>query len=90
MRRRPLNVLIAMILSFVLLVPFQIDAKEPGRGEAPECQQQCLSKHEQTMAKLISDYGKTPNKIEFQDQVQRAVEAYLSCTENCREVLPVK
>jgi hypothetical protein len=42
------------------------------------------------MGKLEEQYKTTNNRMAFQDEVGKAVSEYSSCTENCRELLPVK
>jgi hypothetical protein len=76
-------------LGFVAVF-FPVHVGNASRGDAPRCQQECLRKHQAEMERLAKEYAGERNKMEFQNRVDDAVKDYWMCTENCREVQPVK
>lgn len=60
------------------------------RGDAPQCQTECLAQHRSDVEKLMNNYEKTHYKPDFQEHMDKAVEAYRACIENCKELMPVK
>jgi hypothetical protein len=60
------------------------------RGDAPQCQNECLKEHSEKMAMLDKGLTKTGNKFTYQDQVAQEENRYALCLTNCREVVPIK
>jgi hypothetical protein len=60
------------------------------RGDAPQCQTECLAQHRSAVNRLMKNYEKTQNKADFQEHMDKAVEQYRACIENCKELMPVK
>ncbi len=82
-------IVFAFVCTFLYLpVPFAY--AEGKRGEAPQCDQECLAHHSEKMNQLSQEYLKTKDKMSYQDKVQEEVSRYTRCLTNCREVLPVK
>jgi hypothetical protein len=60
------------------------------RGDAPQCQKECLKEHSEKMAMLDKGLSKTGKKFAYQDQVAQEENRYARCLENCREVISIK
>jgi hypothetical protein len=60
------------------------------RGDAPQCQKECLKEHSEKMAILGEGLSKTRNKFAYQDQVEEEENHYARCLTNCREIIPIK
>lgn len=81
--------LVALLSLFLSILPV-IGYTAAKRGDAPRCQTECLTQHRSNAKKLINNYEKTQNKADFQEHLDKAVEKYRECIENCRELMPVK
>jgi hypothetical protein len=71
---------------FSLLVPLA----KTNRGDAPQCQEECLARHSERVGQLSEEYLKTGNKLGYQDRIEKEVLNYSRCLTDCREVLPIK
>ena len=80
---------VAVLVLFLSILPV-IGYTAAKRGDAPQCQTECLTQHRSNVRKLINNYEKTQSKADFQERVDKAVEAYRMCIENCKELMPVK
>ncbi len=78
------------MLCLLLVFLTAIGHAAPKRGDAPQCQAECLAQHRIKMDKLTQDYEVTRNRIDYQEQVDKVVAEYSSCIENCKEPFPVK
>jgi hypothetical protein len=65
-------------------------AETPKRGDYPKCQETCVLQLKTRMTGLSDDYGKSGNRLVYEERVGQARSAYDSCIDNCREPLPVK
>jgi hypothetical protein len=81
---------VAAVLGLFLSMLTVIGYAAAKRGDAPRCQTECLAQHRSNIEKLMNNYEKTQNKVDFQEHVDKAVEEYRECVENCRELMPVK
>jgi hypothetical protein len=84
------NFYVIAVLGLSLSVLPVIGYAAAKRGDAPQCQTECLAQHTSTVKKLTNDYVKTQNKGDFQEHMDKAVEEYRACIENCKELMPVK
>ncbi len=90
MKRVPIFLVMVVIgIAFTILTVYYSEGTAK-RGEAPLCQQECLQEHERQVARLAEEYAGKKHKPDYQDKLQQAVKDYWTCTENCREPLPVK
>jgi len=80
------------VLWLLLIVPAGVDAAStnPQRGDHPACESDCLRSHQRKMEQTFITFNREGNYQEFEEQVDRAVNGYLQCIENCRKQLPVK
>ena len=82
-----------ILLSFVLCFFYcsrSTTIAKTKRGDAPHCQEECLTHHADRMGQLSQEYLKTKNKMGYQDRVEEEFLNYSRCVTDCREVLPVK
>lgn len=82
-------ILTATALLSVLFAPL-FASGTPQRGQAPECQEECLKKHTENMQKLAEEYKATGNRLQYQDNVQLQGLQYEACIKSCRQFYPVK
>ncbi len=82
-------ILLVSAFFFLTLSPSAARGKVK-RGDAPQCQQQCLARHSEKMAKLSEEYAGTLNKTKYQDEVELEIGEYSRCLTECRDVIPVK
>lgn len=83
----------AVLLAFVLgfgLVTAPHAAGQGKRGDYPQCQKCCLSTLETSMSGISEEYGKTGNRLRYQERVERARVDYDDCIANCKDLIPVK
>lgn len=80
------------VLWLLLVIPTGLDAAStnPQRGDHPTCESDCLRSHQQKMEQTFSTFNREDNYQEYEEQVDKAVNGYLQCIENCRKQLPVK
>jgi len=81
---------VVVVLGLFLSILPVIGYTAAKRGDAPRCQTECLAQHRSNVKKLMNNYEKTQNKADFQEHVDKAVEEYRECIENCKELIPVK
>ena len=84
---------IIILLAFVLCSFYCLPSAAPAktkRGDAPHCQEECLTHHTDRMRQLSEEYLNTGNKMKYQDGVEEEVLNYSRCLTECRELLPVK
>jgi hypothetical protein len=81
--------LLAFVLCSFYFVLSAVPAKTK-RGDAPHCQEECLTHHADKMRQLSQEYLNIGNKMEYQDRVEEEVLNYSRCLTECRVVLPVK
>jgi len=81
--------LIGLTIGLTIYYPLCADGKAK-RGEAPLCQKECLSDHQNKTEKLTNEYLRTQNKLEFQKRIEEAECEYRSCLENCEQPYSVK
>jgi hypothetical protein len=81
--------LVVASLCFSSTVYSETENKEK-RGNAPQCQNECLKEHLEKMAVLEKALSKTGNRFAYQDQVEEEENRYARCLTNCREVIPIK
>jgi hypothetical protein len=62
----------------------------PQRGQFPQCQEECLKRHNEKMHKLAEEYKATGNSLQYQDAVEAQGLEYEKCLDNCRLPYPVK
>ena len=86
---KPFSILLALGFSLVVSVPAGA-AGPADRGQAPQCQEQCLVKHAKAMRKLSDELVKTGKVLTYQDLVEFEVSNYADCITNCRSIYPVK
>jgi hypothetical protein len=82
-----------ILLSFVLCFfccSFSTATTKTKRGDAPHCQEECLTRHSERMGQLSEEYLKARNKMGYQDGIEEEVLNYSRCLTDCREVLPIK
>ena len=89
-RRFRCMVILVMFICSPLLLSVCVARAEGKRGEAPQCDEECLAHHNQKMSQLSQEYLKTKDKMSYQDKVQEEVSRYSRCLTDCRQVLPVK
>ncbi len=83
-------ILLSFAVCFLHCLTNAVAAKER-RGDAPQCQEECLARHSQRVGQLSKAYSaKTKSKLEYQDDFEKEVTDYSRCLTNCRELLPVK
>jgi hypothetical protein len=80
------------VLWLLLVVPAGVDAAStnPQRGDHPTCENDCLRSHQQKMEQTFGAFNREGNYQDYEEQVDKAVNGYLQCIENCRKQLPVK
>ncbi len=78
------------MLCLLLVFLTAVGHAAPKRGDAPQCQADCLTQHRIKMDKLTQDYELTRNRVDYQEKVDKTVAEYFSCIENCKEPYPVK
>jgi hypothetical protein len=76
------------VLSIGLLTPPLSVAGN--RGRAPECQEECLTKHTEKMHEAVRKYKETGNRLDYQTNIKRLLNEYGSCLDNCHDPYPVK
>jgi hypothetical protein len=91
-RTRMSRMVFAGVVWLLLAVPAGLDAAStnPQRGDHPACETDCLRSHRQKMEQTFGTFNREGNYQEYEEQVDKAVNGYLQCIENCRKQLPVK
>jgi hypothetical protein len=82
---------ILLTLGFSLIVSTPAGTAAPAeRGQAPQCQEQCVANHVKAMQKLSAELVKTRKILAYQDLVEVEVSNYSECITNCRLIYPIK
>ncbi len=81
--------LVVASLCFSSMAYSETENKEK-RGDAPQCQNECLKQHSKEMTMLDESLSRTGKKFLYQDQVEQEQNRYARCLTNCREVVPMK
>jgi hypothetical protein len=88
---RKMGIVLLMVGALLTTRPTVSSASgTPLRGQFPECQEECLKKHNDKMHKLAEEYKAAGNKLQYQDAVEAQGQEYESCLESCRLRYPVK
>lgn len=87
-KMRIVVLMVAALSSVLFTAPFASGTAR--RGQFPECQEECLAKHNEKMHKLAEQYKTDGNKLQYQDDVESLRLEYEACLKNCRQVYPVK
>lgn len=83
-------ILLALALCFYHFLGSNNAAGKGKRGDAPYCQEECLRRHSEKMARLSQEYAKTQDWMTYQDEVEGEIGRYSACVADCRNVPPVK
>lgn len=86
-----MNMVVMTVVALLTVLPaVSFASGAPPRGQFPECQEECLKKHNDKMHKLTEDYKATGNNLQYQDAVEAQSREYETCLESCRLRYPVK